>query len=1032
MNRIAALVGVFVLAHGAVAGELADDFRNPPHEARPQTWWHWVNGCVSMSGIKTELKAISDAGFGGVHFFNAGYGVNMPSSPEASFLSESWKSALLTALSECRKNGLDFTAQNGAGWSGSGGPWITPSNGMLCVYCTEARVKGGEKAVLPKPDAAKWSREFPTKAERWYGDVAALAFPLPSAYENEDPKVIRSVRIRWNRAKGRTARLMVSDNQMSWRRVAEFQAGEAAYSDADKPVSYAVAPIRAKCRKLEANEGAVVEATISSQPTLGNLNGQAASQAISISGGQDMADEPSAAVDLDEIRVVGDDVGADGTLSWTAPSDGRTWVFLRVGCCTNGRVNDPSPPGSSGPVGNLLDAAITRHHLDSYFSEILKAEQSIGGKVVRGLLLDSWESWTQNWAHDFPLEFARRRGYDLIRYLPVYAGYVVGTREASERYLFDARKTIDELLAERYFSVVADYCRQHGLVQSVEGFACGAGTFAGDPMTPGLMCDIPMTEGGQIREAPSAAHLMGGKLVSCEAHTGRADWGLGPRDLKLAEDDWFRKGVTRTVFHTYAHNAQPERRFPGPAFGGFGFCLQLGQTWWPHVGAWMDYLARCQAVLMRGTFFADVLAFTGEDRMGPLADFYGQMDCLKGLPPGYEYDHVPGPWLADNLSAAEDGTIGGQKTGRYRLLVLREHETALTVEVARKIRELVAGGGAVLGPKPTRSLGDLPHAAANDAEVRAIADEVWGACDGKSVSRHDYGKGVVFSGLTPGEALRALGVGPDFVAKGLEVGSEVEALHRKEGEKDIYFVLRRVPRKTGSEMGFRVTGKRPTILDPLKGAVIPAKTWREEGGYTYLPMVEGEAKEATRFVVFEKEDEKVEAVTGDCLNEGRRRTVAEVSGPWTIEFDNLGFQKKICIERLFDWAKHSDVNIAHYSGLAVYRKDVQLPVPSAERLILSLGRVDVSAEVFVDGWSAGVAWCYPYEVDVTAAARLAEGKPVKVEIRVANTWRNRLIADEALSPEKRMTWTSKTNVRADDRLSSSGLIGPVRLEVVEQ
>lgn len=1028
------LSGLLLAALPSAASTLEEVFARPPRHARPQTWWHWVNNCVNPAAMRVELAAMADAGLGGVHLFNAGYAASMPDWPATPFLSEAWKDALRTALAACRDHGLDFTAQNGAGWSGSGGPWIAPSNGMLQVRCAEVRVAGGQEAVLPRPDPSEWPLAFPAKAPRWYGDVAALAFPVPEACLSEETNLVRSVKVRWRREKGKRARVRASDDGRRWRTVAELDAGEALYEYENDAVDYALPPVRDRHVRVKADEGAVVSAEFSSRPVLGNLSGKTAAKAVSIPLGEAISEEGGAAVDARDVRILGPEaVDADGALRWRPPADGRTWALLRVGRCTTGRVNDPSPDGAAGPVGDLMDADVTRRHLDAYFRQVLDVGRAVGGACVKGLLLDSWESGTQNWAHDLPQEFRRRRGYDLTPWLPVYAGYLVDSRDASERFLFDVRKTLDELLRERYFGVVADFCRAHGLEQSVEGFACGVGTFAGDPMTPYLACDVPMSEGGQVREAPSAAHLNGGALVACEAHTSAADWSLAPRDLKAAEDGWFLKGVTRTVIHTYAHNAFPERRYPGPAFGGFGFCLQLGQAWWPHVRPWTEYLSRCQAMLTRGRFAADVLAFTGEDRTGPLAGFYGGTDRLKGLPPGYDYDHVPGGWLVESLEAAPDGTLGGPRTGRYRLLVLRDCDTALTVEVARKVRTLVADGGAVLGPKPRRSLGDLPRARQNDAEVAAIADEVWGDCDGRRVKSRAYGKGRVFAGMTPGEALAALGVRPDFAARGLRVGEEVAALHRREGDADIYFVVRKARAPAGSEMGFRVTGKRPRVFDPLTGRIVPARAWRVADGHTWLPMVEGDAEEASRFVVFDGPADSAASAGAGEGNEGARAALADVNGPWQVEFDGLGFRRTVSADGLFDWSKQEDPEIAHYSGVAAYRTRLRVPDAVRDgRMVLSLGRVDVSAEVLVDGVSAGIAWCEPYEVDVTEAVSGKRGQTVGLEIRVANTWRNRLIADEALPPGLRKTWTSASNLKKGDPLAPSGLLGPVRLLSVER
>ena len=69
------------MALGAVCAcagiSCADDallatFRQPPPGARPEVWWHWMNGNVSRAGIVADLDAMAAVGLGGVTIFDAG------------------------------------------------------------------------------------------------------------------------------------------------------------------------------------------------------------------------------------------------------------------------------------------------------------------------------------------------------------------------------------------------------------------------------------------------------------------------------------------------------------------------------------------------------------------------------------------------------------------------------------------------------------------------------------------------------------------------------------------------------------------------------------------------------------------------------------------------------------------------------------------------------------------------------------------------------------------------------------------------
>ena len=81
----------------------------------------------------------------------------------------------------------------------------------------------------------------------------------------------------------------------------------------------------------------------------------------------------------------------------------------------------------------------------------------------------------------------------------------------------------------------------------------------------------------------------------------------------------------------------------------------------------------------------------------------------------------------------------------------------------------------------------------------------------------------------------------------------------------------------------------------------------------------------------------------------------------------------------------------------------------------------------MNGRFCGTAWKEPFRVDVSQALR--EGGNA-LEIRVANTWPNRLIGDEQPGA-KRITFTDAPSYRAEDPLRAGGLLGPLRIVCVK-
>ncbi len=96
----------------------------------------------------------------------------------------------------------------------------------------------------------------------------------------------------------------------------------------------------------------------------------------------------------------------------------------------------------------------------------------------------------------------------------------------------------------------------------------------------------------------------------------------------------------------------------------------------------------------------------------------------------------------------------------YRILVLPQSAT-MTPALLGKIRDLVNDGATVYGTKPVAAPGlqDFPNA---DAQIRALADEIWGPCDGETITRNTLGKGVVIDGEPIADVLTGMGIAPDF------------------------------------------------------------------------------------------------------------------------------------------------------------------------------------------------------------------------------------------------------------------------------
>ncbi len=168
-----AVVTLFVTAASSLfaAEPLRDRFQSPPNTAKPHSWWHWMNGYVSAEGITKDLEAMQRAGVGGFQAFQIEFG--MDSGP-VKYLSSEWRELMTHAIQEADRLGLEVCFHNCAGWSSSGGPWITPEYAMQNVVWTEQQVSGA-KSIDVKLQRPKNLRD------NYFQDIAVLAFPTPES-----------------------------------------------------------------------------------------------------------------------------------------------------------------------------------------------------------------------------------------------------------------------------------------------------------------------------------------------------------------------------------------------------------------------------------------------------------------------------------------------------------------------------------------------------------------------------------------------------------------------------------------------------------------------------------------------------------------------------------------------------------------------------------------------------------------------------------------------------------------------------------
>ena len=1041
------------------------NFVSPSKVYYPETWFHYIGGNVSMEGITADLEAIANAGFSGVQFFHGQFGGPWPGvEQQITCLSPLWDGMVRHTATECQRLGLRFTMQNCPGWAMAGGPWIKPENAMRHLVWSRIDINGTGKIEKKLPVPQSSSEEW-----RDYNDLMVIAFPTPKDDEGEalKPILLNSNKdIEWkNILSGETDKPLhleaITDDEPYWFEI-EFQDAvvvrtlelpssnemnhpwcfqpdmqvivEAYNSDGEFQEVLNVNlpqsntqdnyPISLSCS--EANVAKKYRITLINQHDISlkflrfysaarknSWESQAGWVLRSIERSGDAKEyNPDVYLNLNQIQDLTKLMDEQGVLKWNMPNG--KWTILRIGHVNTGRKNNPAPPEGTGWECNKLSKEGSTAQFNGYIGRLVKKNGPLSDGLLNGLLMDSWECYTQTWTSDLFSEFERIAGYPLQKWIPALFGYIIQDSETTYRFLCDWRNVLNKLLVENFYGNMSQLAAQNHLSVTYE---TGPGdVFPTDIMEYYKYADVPMCEFWQpmeesfvgslnfkpIKPATSAARLYGKPRIAAESftsftHTWDEHWQM----LKEVANTNMVEGVTHLVFHTYTHNPQVGFLPPGTSFSGAGIGTPFlrGQTWWKYMPEFTGYFARCGYMLERGNPVSDVLWYLGDE-------VNHKPDQNADFPQGYKYDYCNPDVLLNRLSV-KDGNIVTPEGIAYRVLWLAE-VPRMRPETIEKLYELVRSGATLVGDAP-QGLATLTGGEESQHRFEKALRSIWGEHAFKGIRQ--VGKGRVVSGLNLDESLKMLRISPDVQ------GSGTLWLHRTSGNADWYFVTVPEGKSFDGELSFRSEGYAE-IWNPVTGEIIPAD-YTPDGGRT-LVRLSLEASESC-FVVFQ------EGTSPEKCTKKQKVQSIPITDHWTLRYpQGWGAPESIEISTLKPWKDLAVSDEARaFSGSVQYETEVVVPKDRGYRYILELGRVDMIASVSVNGTPVRTLWSAPYSLDITDALRKGDNR---ISIEVTSTWFNRLVYDASLPESERKTWALKYPSK-DAPLRDSGLLGPVQITV---
>lgn len=541
------------------ADPLLAQFGDPPVEARPRVWWHWMNGNIT-EGIAKDLAWMKRIGIGGAQTFDAAMQTPQIVEKRLAYMSPEWKQAIHVAASEADRLGLELTIASSPGFTATGGPWVPPADAMKKLVWSETDLIGGRrwggKLRMP-PSVTGPYQTIPIDpsgqimlltggqrapvAKPFYADIAVLAWPIDAGASAQDssaiysdgsgtvldgtlltdediasavaitrptngapilqaefpaPRTIRSATLYVPASAGRymggslKPALEASDDGAKWRPVAELPA-------AAVPATVSFAAVTARQFRVVFNRsrgggiagftppvpgvdiGSMLGgggATMITAPELKVADFRLTSEARIDRGetkaGFDIASDyfalPAGAPETPGISPAGvidltSRIRADGSLDWSPPK-GR-WRVLRLGWSLVGTVNHPASPEATGLEVDKYDGAAVRRYLEHYIGMYRQAAgpELLGARGVRALLNDSIEAGPANWTPQMIAHFKELRGYDPTPWLPTLTGTIIGSRARSDKFLFDYRRTLSDLIASQHYGTIARVAQENGL-----------------------------------------------------------------------------------------------------------------------------------------------------------------------------------------------------------------------------------------------------------------------------------------------------------------------------------------------------------------------------------------------------------------------------------------------------------------------------------------------------------------------------------------------------------------------------------------
>ncbi len=1046
--------------------QLKAAFVTPPSSSKPLTWLHAMSGNMTAAGLTKDLESIAEVGIGGTMLFNVTQGIPLGN---VRFNSTEHIELIGHLAKESQRLGLTFGMHNCDGWTSSGGPWVTPEHSMKRLTFNETVVEGGDvNLTLTQPQSLL----------DYYQDVAVIAYPALASeiddanrapvitasdpnfqldvltngdvsdqsalspldgkpawlqFAYDQPYTLRLLEMLLYNGRGAELSLHISNDGKTFTRVKDLilrRPGKYVYGTDDAFVGH-----KAKYFRVESKQPVnLMEIRVSSTPTMDNYTGRTQASRTDYQEFESIGSAPeSLTVKTAEVRNLTSDMAENGHLQTRLP-EGK-WTIMRFGYTSTGAVNIPASREGTGLEVDKFSKPAFKLHYQNYITNVLNQVKKVAPNALYSLEIDSYEVGAQNWTHDYEKLFEQQYGYDLVPYLPLFAGKFVDSAKTSEAVLWDTREFNNTLITENYYGYFSELAHKDGVKTYLEPY--GSGPF--NELDVASNADYPMgefwldTNNFRISSSASTANLYDKPIVAAEAFTQfpQNNWLFNPSVGKVDSDKSWALGVNQHVFHRFAHQANTHV-MPGMTMNMWGAHFDRTQPWWNGAGkAWFEYITRGQHLLRVGNAVSDILWYLGD----ATPTICPEKDPLSSvIPVSINYDCLNTDML--HKLTVQDRKLVLPHGSQYKVLVLNNHRT-LSFASLQKIHALSQQGVVIVGA-PVEQLSGRFVTPEQQSQFEQMVAFIWSQpstynipFNPKTTQGH--------AGIIPNHSVADTtlldwdkiyaeqGFHRDLILKGVK---HYYFTHRKSADHDIYFIYNDSGDTRLVDGHFNVQGKIPELWDPSTGRIVQLGAFEEKGSHTRVAF--SLQPNQSMFVVFAESSAGIAPVSVDTIidqdiqvllgPDDQKQLVAQqgskqitlassqsdillptypepyaLPSTWSVKFDEYyGLDETFTFPDLVDWREHPDTRIQDYSGTAEYRQHFELPeqyLQQNTKLTLDLGQVDVAATVTLNGQRVGTAWVAPYQLDITDFVKPGDNQ---LQIEVANLWVNRLLADRKL------------------------------------